>query len=91
MDEMNNSKGEKGYAGIRREAGVDELGREKTDKALGAAQSNQPTVHPTLHAKIGDEKVRVKIDTGGSSSYICSDFVTELKLTPVRQEMRCIE
>ncbi|CAB4037475.1 Hypothetical predicted protein, partial [Paramuricea clavata] len=53
---MYNSKGEKGYAGIQRETGVDELGHEKNDKALGAAQSNQPTVHPILHAKIGDKK-----------------------------------
>lgn len=31
------------------------------------------------------------IDTGATSSYICSDIVTELNLTPTRKEKRCIE
>jgi hypothetical protein len=63
---------------------VDELGREKTDKVLGAAQSNQHTV-------IGDTMMRVMIDTWVGSSYICSTLVTELKPTLVRKEKRGIE
>ena len=31
------------------------------------------------------------IDTGASSSYVCSDLVTKLSLKPVRQEQKCIE
>ena len=31
------------------------------------------------------------IDTGASSSYVCSDLVTILSLKPVRQEQKCIE
>ncbi len=85
LDEM---KGEKGYAGIQR---ASEQGQEDTDRALGATQGNQATVHPTLHAKIGNETARVMIDTGASSSYICSDLITKLNLVPARKEKRCIE
>ncbi len=85
LDEM---KGEKGYAGIQRPS---EQGQEDTDRALRATQGNQATVHPTLHAKIGNETARVMIDTGASSSYICSDLITKLNLVPARKEKRCIE
>jgi hypothetical protein len=85
MDEM---KGEKGYAGIQCANGQ---GQEPTDRLLGATQGNRATVHPTLHAKIGIETARIMIDTGASSSYICSDLITKLRLVPTRKEKRRIE
>ena len=91
MDGMNGSKNEKLKLGIQQKEAMDEEGDSKTDKVLGTAQGNQSAVHPTLRVKIGDEEVRVMIDTGATSSYICSDIVTKLKLTPVRKEKRCIE
>ena len=48
-------------------------------------------IHPTLHASVNGEKVRIMIDTGASSSYICSDLISLLGLKPVRREKRCIE
>ena len=91
MDDMNSSKNDKLKLGIQQKGAMDEEGDSKTDKVLGTAQGNQLAVHPTLHVKIGDEEVHVMIDTRATSSYICSDIVTKLKLTPVRKEKRCIE
>ena len=49
------------------------------------------TLHPTVVAKVGSLDVRVMIDTGASSSYVCSDIITELSLKRKRREQRCIE
>ena len=46
---------------------------------------------PTVVAKVGSLDVRIMIDTGASSSYVCSDIITELSLKPKRREQRCIE
>ncbi|CAB4034596.1 Pro-Pol poly [Paramuricea clavata] len=40
---------------------------------------------------IPGKQVRLMIDTGASSSYICTDVITELGLQPARKERRCIE
>ena len=42
-------------------------------------------------AKVSSLDVRVMIDTSASSSYICSDIITELSLKPKRREQRWIE
>ena len=42
-----------------------------------------------LMAKGGAQDVRIMIDTGASSSYVCFD-VTELSLKLKRREQRCI-
>lgn len=91
MDDINSSKSETLKLGIQQKGARDEEGDSKTDKVLGTAQGNQSAVHPTLHVKIGDEEMRVMIDTEATSSYICSDIVTKLKLTPVRKKKHCIE
>ena len=91
MNDMNSSMNEKLKLGIQQKGAMGEEGDSKTDKVLGTAQGNQSAVHLTLHVKIGDEEVRFMIDTGATSSYICSDIVTKQKLTPVRKEKRCIE
>ena len=91
MDDMNSSKNEKLKLDIQQKEAVDEESDSKTDKVLRTAQGYQSAVYPTLHVKIGNEEVRVMIDAGETSSYICSDIVTKLKLTPVRKEKRCIQ
>ena len=53
--------------------------------------SNSTTLHPTVKAKVNDRIVRVMIDTGASTSYMCSDIITKLSLKPVRRERKCIE
>ncbi|XP_028413677.1 uncharacterized protein LOC114536534 [Dendronephthya gigantea] len=53
--------------------------------------SNSTTLHPTVKAKVNDRVVRVMIDTGASTSYICSEVITKLSLKPVRRERKCIE
>jgi len=65
--------------------------KQGTEKNLGGSCSATTTLHPTVVAKVGSLDVRVMIDTGASSSYVCSDIITELSLQPKRREQRCIE
>ena len=53
--------------------------------------SNATTLHPTVKAKVNDRTVRVMIDTGASTSYMCLDIITKLSLKPVRRKRKCIE
>lgn len=48
------------------------------------------TLHPTVLVKIGKEEVRVMLDSGAGSSYLCTDVITKLKLKPVKKEQRCM-
>jgi hypothetical protein len=66
-------------------------GQEPTDRLLGETQGNTAAVHPTLHAKIGNETAWIMINTGASSLYICSDLITKLMLVPTLKENRRIE
>ena len=40
---------------------------------------------------INGQKARIMIDTGAGSSYVCSDLITRLGISPIRQETRYIE
>ena len=62
-----------------------------TEKGMSSTLQNTSAIHPTLLANIGGEQVRLMIDTGPSSSYICTYLITKLRLRPVRKERRCIE
>ncbi|XP_065058541.1 uncharacterized protein LOC135686269 [Rhopilema esculentum] len=62
-----------------------------SEKNMSASNSGTTTIHATVKAKINDQDVRIMIDTGASSSYICSDLVTKLSFRPIRKETRCIE
>ena len=42
-------------------------------------------------AKVNGEKARIMLDTGAGSSYICTNFLTKLKLKPTRKEHKSIE
>ena len=37
------------------------------------------------------QEARIVIDTGAASSYVCSDLITKLEISPICQETRCIE
>ena len=65
--------------------------KQGTEKNLGGSSSSTTTIHPTVQAKVGSQDVRIMIDTGASSSYVCSDIITKLSLKPKRREQRCIE
>ena len=55
------------------------------EKNLGVRDVNT-TIHPSAIAKVNNVQARILIDTGASSSYICTDFLTELKTRPTRVE-----
>ena len=65
--------------------------KQGTEKNLGGSSSSTKTLHPTTKGKVSGEDVRIMIDTGASSSYVCSDLITRLSLKPKRREQRCIE
>ena len=37
------------------------------------------------------QEIRIMIDTGASSLYVCSSLTSKLNLTPAHKESRCIE
>ena len=67
------------------------MGEQASEKSMSAANSGTSTIHATVKGKINGEEVRIMIDTGASSSYICSGIITRHSFKPVRQEIRCIE
>ena len=48
------------------------------------------TIHPTLLATVRKETVRIMVDTGATSSYVCTDLITKLGINPIRRERCCI-
>ena len=58
---------------------------------MSASSIESSTINGTVKATINGHGVRIMIDTGASSSYICSDLVTTLSLKTIRKETRCIE
>ena len=49
------------------------------------------TLHATLMAKVNGIPARIMVDSGASSSYICTSLLTQLRLKPVSLETRNIE
>ena len=65
------------------------IDREK--EKLGAFSDEARTLHPTVVAMVNGEKVRIMLDSGAGSSYVCTDLLTKLNLKPVRREKKTIE
>ena len=70
---------------------VDPLQSSRVEKSMSSLMNHASTVHPTVLAKVGTENVRVMFDSGAGSSYLCTDVITKLNLSPVRKEQRYIE
>ena len=49
------------------------------------------TLHATLMAMVNGIPARIMVDSGASSSYICTSLLTQLRLKPVSLETRNIE
>ncbi|KAK3709653.1 hypothetical protein QZH41_010985 [Actinostola sp. cb2023] len=49
------------------------------------------TLHPTVMAKINGIDARIMMDSGASSSYICTELLTKLRMKPKRYENKIIE
>eukprot|EP00794_Sanderia_malayensis_P020998 gene20998-23050_t len=62
-----------------------------SEKNMSASSRETRTIHATLMAKVNGQEARILIDTGASSSYVCSDLISKLSLKPARTETRCIE
>ena len=55
------------------------------------ALDTSTTLHATVMAMVNGIPARIMIDSGASSSYICTSLVTRLHLKPVQAETRSIE
>ena len=49
------------------------------------------TLHAMVKGVVKGQEIQIMIDTGASSSYVCSSLITKLDLTPAHKENRCIE
>ena len=61
------------------------------EKNMSASNIELSKMHGTVKGTVNGHCVRIMIDTGASSSCICSDLVTTLLLKPIWKETRCIE
>ena len=64
-------------------------GKSSTEKNFGA--SSGLALHMMVKGIVNGQEVRIMVDNGSSSSYICSSLITTLDLQPFRKETRCIE
>ena len=74
-----------------KDATVDPAKSLGAEKGMSSYFEKTTTLHGTVLAKVGTQTVRVMLDTGAGSSYICTEVITEQRLKPVRKERRCIE
>ena len=64
---------------------------QQTEKGMSSMTERSSTIHPTLFATFKEETVEIMMDTGATSSYVCTDLITKLGVKPVTREQRCIE
>ena len=62
-----------------------------TEKGISSMTESSSTIHPTLLATVREETVRIIVNTGATSSYVCTDLIMKRGIKPVRREHRCIE
>ena len=60
------------------------------EKGMSGMTDSSSTIHPTLLATVREETVRIMVETGATSSYVCTDLIRKLGIKPVRREQRCI-
>ena len=59
------------------------------EKGMNSMMESSSTIHPTLLATVREETVRIMVDTGGTSSYVCIDLKTKLGIKAVSS--KCME
>ena len=67
----------------------DTSGKSIPEENFGA--SSELALHMMVKGVVNGQEVRIMIDNGSSSSYICSSLITALDLQPLRKKTRCIE
>ncbi|CAB4044886.1 Hypothetical predicted protein, partial [Paramuricea clavata] len=55
---------------------LDGMNNSLMEKSMSSTLQNTSAIHPTLLANVEGKQVRLMIDTGESSSYICTDVIT---------------
>ena len=55
-----------------------------TEKNMSASTRSTSTLHATVRAMVNGQEARIMIDTGAGSSYVCSDLITKLEISPIR-------
>ena len=55
---------------------------------MSASNVKLCTIHVTVKAKVDGHVVRIMIDTGARSLYICSDLVAGISIQPRHKETR---
>ena len=59
-----------------------------TEKGMSSMMESSSTIHPTLLATVREKTVRIMVDNGVTSSYVCADLITTFGIKPVRREQR---
>ena len=59
------------------------------EKGMSGMTESSSTIHPTLLAIISGA-TRIMVNTGATSSYVCTDLITKLGIKPVRREQCCV-
>ena len=62
-----------------------------TEKGMSSMTERSSTIQPTRLATVREETVRIMVDTGTTSSYVCTDLTTKFGIKLVRREQRRIE
>ena len=57
-----------------------------SEKCISGVTESSSTIHPTLLATVREETVRIMVDTGATSSYVCKDLITKLGIKTARME-----
>ena len=66
-------------------------GRPSQEKGFNTTVVTGATLHAMVKEVVKGQEIRIMIDIGASSSYVCSSLITKLNLTPAHKENRCIE
>ena len=73
-------------------AGTESQGAKQQQAEMGKRATDlTTTLHATVVAKVNGIPARIMVDSGASSSHICTNLITQLQLKPAKIETRSIE
>ena len=66
----------------------DRAKEQQAEKDMGCIMESSSTIYPTLFVTVREETVRIMVDTGATSSCVCTDLTSKLGIKPVRRTVR---
>ena len=65
--------------------------KQPAEKGMSVMTESSSKTHPTLLVAVNEETIRIMVDTGATSSYVCTDLITKRGIKEAKWEQCCIK